>query len=71
MVPGELKDVPAQPIRPVDQIEVADIVQRALVRAPLGTPNTDQPIIGTFHLRDDLFRRKHGYRSAARVTART
>ena len=37
-----------QTIRPIDQIQMADIVERSLVLAPLRTLHTDQAVVWPF-----------------------
>ncbi|PHH72331.1 hypothetical protein CDD82_6032 [Ophiocordyceps australis] len=44
---------PAQAVGPVDEVEVADSQQRALVLAPLAAGNTDEPVVGALGGGDD------------------
>ena len=50
LVSRQLKKVPPQPIGPVNQIQMTDMIQSPLVRAPTTTRHTYQPIIGPFLL---------------------
>jgi len=53
LISRQLPHEPTQPVRPIDHIQMTDILQRALVSTPLGTLHTDQPIILTLYLLDD------------------
>lgn len=46
-------DSPSHPVRPIDEVQVTHILQRALVGAPLTTRHAHQSIIRPFGLVDD------------------
>lgn len=72
-MPSQLPEVPPQPIGPVDEVQMTNIVQRAFVRAPATTSHTDQPIIRSFLSLDNLVafpeytRQRRPQRSTIRV----
>ena len=45
---------PSNLVRPVDQIEMVDILQGTLVRAPFRTGHAHEPVIVSLDLLDDL-----------------
>jgi hypothetical protein len=53
LVSSQLPHEPTQPVRPVDHVQMTDILQRALVSSPLGTLHTDQSIVFTLQFLND------------------
>lgn len=51
---SQLPKIPPQAVGPVDQIQMADIVQRAFVLAPFGAFDADEAIVGPFRCFHDV-----------------
>lgn len=53
LVPRQFPQEPSQPVRPIDHIQMTNVLQRAFVNTPLGTLHTHQPIILTLQFLND------------------
>jgi hypothetical protein len=53
LVTSQLPHEPTQPVCPVDHIQMADILERALVGSPLGTLHTNQSVVFTLQFLND------------------
>lgn len=51
---SQLKNIPSQPVCPIDQVQVANIRESASIRSPLTTGNRDKTIVWTLRLFDNL-----------------
>lgn len=54
LMPGQLKQIPPQTVRPVDEIQMANVIERALVLSPLRARNANKPVIWAFDRLDHI-----------------
>lgn len=51
---SQLPKIPSQTVGPVDQVQMADVVQRAFVLAPFRAFDADEAIVGPFRCFHDV-----------------
>lgn len=52
----QFPEIPPQAVGPVDQVQMADVVQRAIVLAPFRAFDADEAVVGPFRCFHDVVR---------------
>jgi hypothetical protein len=53
-MPSDFPNPPPNPIRPIDQVQMINVLQRAFIRSPSRTIGTYKPIIRTLESGDNM-----------------